>query len=120
MIRKRIQAFRFAFKGLLDVWRTQANMRIHAAAAAAAIALGFCFQITAVEWCIVALAIGAVLIAEAINTALEYLTDLASPDIHPLAGKAKDAAAAAVLIAAAVSVAIGCIIFIPHFARLLN
>ncbi|MBX2926213.1 MAG: diacylglycerol kinase family protein [Saprospiraceae bacterium] len=120
MIRKRIQTFRYAFNGLADVFRTQANMRIHAAAAAAAICLGLFFKITAVEWCMVALAIGMVLLAEVFNTAIEYLTDLASPDMHPLAGKAKDAAAAAVLIAAAVSAVIGCIIFLPHFVRLLN
>lgn len=120
MIRRRIQAFRFAFKGLADVFRTQANMRIHAAAAAAAVGLGLFFKITSVEWCMVALVIGIVLVAEVFNTALEYLTDLTSPDIHPLAGKAKDAAAAAVLIAAAASLVVGCIIFLPHFIRLLN
>jgi len=120
MIRKRIQAFRYAFNGLADVFRTQANMRIHAVAAAMAVGLGLCFKITALEWGMAALAIGMVLMAEVMNTALEYLTDLVSPDIHPLAGKAKDAAAAAVLIAAAVSAVVGCLIFIPHFIRLLN
>jgi len=120
MIKSRLASFRFAFKGLADVYRSQPNMRIHLLAAAAVIALGLFFRISSVEWCILALTIGVVCVAELLNTALEYLTDLVSPDFHPLAGKAKDAAAAAVLVASIASVVVGCIIFIPQIVRLLK
>ena len=65
------------------------------------------------EWCWITLAIGLVLLAEMFNTAIEYLTDLASPEIHPLAKKTKDVASGAVLIAALVAVVIGLLIFLP-------
>ena len=62
--------------------------------------------------------IALVISLEAVNTALEYLTDLVSPERHPLAGKAKDVAAAAVLIAAIGSAIVGLLIFVPKFSRL--
>jgi diacylglycerol kinase (ATP) len=68
----------------------------------------------------VVLAIAIVWTAEALNTALEYLTDLASPDYHPLAGRAKDVAAGAVLISALGAAAIGLIVFGPHLLKLLG
>ena len=66
------------------------------------------------EWCAVLFAIALVWVAEALNTALERLTDLASPEFHPLAGKAKDMAAGAVLLAVAGAVLIGIVIFGPR------
>jgi hypothetical protein len=64
------------------------------------------------------MSIAFVLSAEAMNTALEYLTDLVSPDPHPLAGKAKDVAAAAVLIAAFSAIIVGLILFLPKLSAL--
>ena len=75
---------------------------------------GFFFRISLTEWCLVLLAIGLVLAAEAFNTALEYLTNLVSPDYHPLAGKAKDIAAGAVLILTLISVLVGVLVFFPR------
>lgn len=66
------------------------------------------------EWLAVILCFALVIGLEAVNTALEYLTDLVSPDYHPLAGKTKDVAAAAVLIAALGAVAVGLLVFVPH------
>ena len=66
------------------------------------------------------MAVMAVWTAEALNTALELLTDIASPTFNPIAGKAKDVAAGAVLITAVASFAIGLIIFWPHYAKLLS
>lgn len=98
---------------MADLFRTQPNARIHAAAAAAAIGLGAYFQISRSEWAVVSLCIALVLSLEALNTAIEHLTDLASPDYHPLAGKAKDVAAAAVLIGAIGAAVAGGLIFFP-------
>lgn len=67
----------------------------------------------------VALCIALVLSLEALNTAVEHLTDLVSPDYHPLAGKAKDVAAAAVLIAAMGAIVAGGLIFLPKIVALL-
>ena len=76
--------------------------------------LGIQFNLNASEWCWVILAVISVWIAESLNTAFEFLTDIASPNFHPLAKKAKDVAAGAVLIAAIGSVLIGIVIFYPH------
>jgi len=112
-LQKRADSFRYAFQGLADLLRSQPNARIHLAMAIAAIVGGFYFNISRTEWIALVLCIALVFALEAVNTALEYLTDLVSPDFHPLAGKAKDAAAAAVLLAAAGAVAVGLIIFLP-------
>jgi diacylglycerol kinase (ATP) len=75
---------------------------------------GAVLGLSRLEWCAVVLAVVAVWTAEALNTALEFLVDLASPELHPLAGKAKDAAAGAVLVTAAGAVVIGLLVFGPH------
>ena len=93
--------------------RTQPNARIHLAAAAAVAAAGAYFGLSRLEWAVVALCVVVVFGLEAVNTALEYLTDLVSPQRHPLAGKAKDVAAAAVLIAAIGAITAGLLIFLP-------
>ncbi len=119
-MKNRLRSFVFAARGLAEVWRSQPNMRIHLAAAALAIGLGGWLQLSFSEWCILALAIGAVLAAECFNTALEHLTNLVSPEFHPLAGKAKDAAAAAVLVAAIAAACVGVGLFLPRLWRFLN
>lgn len=113
-IRKRIRSFGYAFEGMRTLVRDEHNARIHLAATVAAVALGLVFGISRWEWCAVALCIGAVLMAEAMNSAVEALADLVSPEFHPLVKKAKDVAAAGVLFMALASVAVGLIVFIPH------
>ena len=113
--RKRVHSFRYAFQGLADLIRSQPNARIHVLVAAAVTALGCWYRISRLVWAAIISSIPLVLAMEAVNTALEYLTDLVSPDYHPLAGKAKDAAAAAVLLSAMGAVIVGLVIFIPHF-----
>jgi diacylglycerol kinase (ATP) len=109
-----LRSFAHAFAGLRTFLATQRNARIHAVAAAGAVALGVLADLTRPEWCAIVLAIALVLATEALNTALEFLADAASPDFHPLVKKAKDVAAAAVLIAAAAAVVVGVLIFRPH------
>ncbi len=93
--------------------RTQRNAWIHAAATLCAIAFGLWLGLDRVEWAVIALTIGLVWMAEFINTALEAVVDLASPDIHPLAKVGKDVGAAAVLVAAITSVVVGLLILGP-------
>jgi diacylglycerol kinase (ATP) len=93
---------------------SQHNAWIHAAATVVVISLGLYFRVTRAEWCWIILAMMSVWTAEALNTAFEFLTDVAVPEFHPLAEKAKDVAAGAVLIAAIGSVFIGVIVFGPH------
>ena len=109
----RVASFGFALRGLRILVATQANARIHAVATVLTVGAGFWFALTRMEWCAVIAAIGLVWTAEGLNTALEFLTDLVSPEQHPLAGKAKDVAAGAVLAASITAVVIGAIIFGP-------
>ena len=94
--------------------QSQHNAWLHAAATIAVCVVAAGFQVTRIEWCLIVLSMMSVWTAEAFNTALECLTDLASPELHPLAGKAKDVAAAAVLITAVGAATIGVVVFIPH------
>jgi diacylglycerol kinase len=112
-LQKRVASFRFALNGLADLFGSQPNARIHLVAAAVAVAAGVYFEIGRTEWIAVTFCVVLVLSLEAVNTAIEYLTDLVSPAVHPLAGKAKDVAAAAVLLAAMGAVVVGGIIFLP-------
>jgi diacylglycerol kinase (ATP) len=113
-IRKRLRSFGYAFRGIALLLLTQPNARIHLVATICVILAGWYFGITAAEWVALVLAMSMVWVAEALNTALEFLTDLVSPGHHDLAGRAKDVAAGAVLLAAVCAVAIGGIIFLPY------
>jgi len=117
-LKKRAASFQYAFQGLIDLFKTQPNARIHLLATMLVVSAGFYFQISRTEWMAVSLCIALVISLEAANTALEYLTNLVSPAYHPLAGKAKDAAAAAVLVAAISAVTVGTMIFLPHILDL--
>jgi len=85
-------------------------MRIHAAIAALVVVGGILVRLPLVGWAVVALAMGLVLVAELLNTALEAVVDLVSPEQHRLAKLAKDCAAAAVLVAALAAVAAGLLV----------
>jgi diacylglycerol kinase (ATP) len=118
VIRGRIASFAHAFRGALALLATQPNARIHAAAAAAALGLAAALRVSAGEWAALALAIALVSTAEAFNTALEALCDVASPRPHPLVRRAKDVAAAAVLFASAGALAVAIAVFGPRLAAL--
>jgi diacylglycerol kinase len=115
---KRVQAFGHALRGVKTFFASQWHARFHAVAAAVAVTLGFLLGLTEGEWCCVVFAITIVLASEAVNTAMEFITDRISPEHHPLSGKAKDVAAAAVLISATGAAAIGAIIFAPKIWQL--
>jgi diacylglycerol kinase len=82
--------------------------------------LSLIFGVTSIEWEILVLTIVLVLVGEGINTAIEHTIDLTVHHVDPLARTAKDIGAAAVLIAAAISVAIGCFLFLPKLIALLH
>ena len=113
-LRRRLHAFIYAGRGIIDLFRHTPNARIHLAAASVVIATAAYVEVSRAEWYWLIACIGAVLVAEAFNTAIEYLTDLVSPDYHPLAGKTKDVAAGAVLLAAITAAVIGAIILGPY------
>lgn len=117
--RARYRTFLHAARGLAILLRTQWNARIHLACALVVVAVSFWLGLSAIEWSLIVFAIGFVWVTEALNTAIEFLVDLASPEIHPLAGKAKDVAAGAVLAAALVAVVIGLIVLGPKVLALL-
>jgi diacylglycerol kinase (ATP) len=116
----RIRSFKFAFEGIWTMLKSQQNAWIHACATIGVVTTGFLLGVSASEWCWLVLAIIAVWTAEALNTAFEFLADVASPEFHPLVKKAKDVAAGAVLISAIGAVAIGLIILGPHVLELMK
>ncbi|WP_316248056.1 diacylglycerol kinase family protein [Hymenobacter sp. BT491] len=118
LLRRRAASFGHAFRGVTAALRSEVHLQFHAAATVVVIGLGFYFTISSTEWALVALAVGTVWSAELANTAIEALTDLVSPEYHPLAGKAKDVAAGAVLVAALGAVVVGALIFGPRLAHL--
>lgn len=109
-----LRSFVYAWDGVRYVVRTQRNMRVHLTLGALAVALGAYLRITPVEWALVFVAIALVLVFEMMNTVVESIVDLASPQYHPLAKVAKDVAAGAVLLNAVLSVIIALFVFIPH------
>lgn len=109
----RRHSFRNAFAGWWFVIRTQRNAWIHTVASIVVILAAFWLQLSLGNWALVIIAIAMVWTAEFLNTALEAVVDLASPDHHDLARIGKDVGAAAVLIAAASSALIGLLVLGP-------
>jgi len=116
----RVQSFRYAARGVRLMLRSQHNAWLHAVASCCVLIVGGLALLSTAEWCWIILAIMAVWTAEALNTALELLADVASPEFHPLVGQAKDVAAGGVLLAAFGAAIIGLLILGPHLAGLLR
>jgi len=116
----RIRSVAFALRGIRIMLASQHNAWIHAMATLVVVVAGLVLGLSWAEWCWIVLAVVAVWTAEALNTAFEFLTDVASPNFHPIAGKAKDVAAGAVLLAAVGAVIIGTLVFGPKVWVLLQ
>ena len=108
------ESFACAFRGIAALLKSEVHARIHLVATIVVIALGWWCHIAPGEWIAVILSIGLVWVAEALNTAIEYVADLAHPDEHPEVKKLKDLAAASVLFASVVALAVGLIVFWPR------
>ena len=115
-LKDRIKSFSYAFAGIRLMIVSQHNAWVHVLATIVITAMGIFFKISDMEWIVLIGITSGVWIAEALNTSLEFLCDVASPDFHPLVEKAKDVAAGAVLIAAIAALIIGAIIFAPYLA----
>ncbi|HEU5147882.1 MAG TPA: diacylglycerol kinase family protein [Chryseosolibacter sp.] len=109
--RRFLKGFTYAGQGIKTSIREQRNLKVQSGVALIVVAAGFYFRITIIEWCLILFAIALVMGLEMMNSAVESLVDLVSPDYKPLAGRVKDMAAGAVLFAAILAAAIGALIF---------
>jgi diacylglycerol kinase (ATP) len=118
-LKSRIGSFRFALNGIRSLLKYEHNSRIHFIAAIITIVLGIIFSISLSEWAIVLIVIGIVFITELFNSSIESLADRIDPEWNEEIRKAKDYAAAAVLVSAVIAASAGCLIFIPKLLALL-
>ena len=112
---RRLRSFRHALHGMAYFVRSQPHALIHLLATVLVIRFGWWMKVTREEWMILVVAIGLVWIAEAMNTAVETLADAVHPEQSPLIGRAKDVAAASVLISAGIATVLGAFVFGPRF-----
>ncbi|MDZ7385962.1 MAG: diacylglycerol kinase family protein [candidate division KSB1 bacterium] len=117
-LRQRARSFRYAFRGLAILVREEHNARIHLVAAIGVIAAGVLFRLSRWEWVAVTLAIGLVFSFELLNSALERLADVVSPERSEAIGKIKDLSAAGVLMSALTALVIGLWVFVPKIVAL--
>jgi diacylglycerol kinase (ATP) len=119
-LKSRLASFKFAFNGLRLLLRNEHNSRIHLVAAVITAITGFLLKIDRLEWIVLAIVIALVFITELFNSSLESVCDVADNNYNEKIGRAKDYAAAAVLIAAIISVIAGGLIFIPKIVEILK
>ena len=112
------QALSNAARGLRYGVRCERNVRIDCCFAVLALVLAAIFRVSPEQWLAIVICIAVVVAFELVNTAVETLTDLASPQFHPLAGRAKDCAAAACLVVSDCALVVGMIIFVPYVVHL--
>lgn len=115
----RTRSFVYAWQGIKSLVIGEHNARIHLFATVCVVVAGGLLRLSTLEWAVVALCIGGVFMAEALNSAVEALCDKVSPDYDPLIGKAKDLAAGAVLLFVGGAVVAGVCIFVPKLLMLL-
>lgn len=118
-LKKRVFSFKCAFKGIATAFKEEAHMKIHVLALILVALAGWLFSISSMEWIACFFCFGIVISAELFNSAIEAIVDKVSPEHHPLAGKAKDIGAGAVLVVSMVSAVVGGIIFFPKVWNLL-
>lgn len=110
------KSFSFAIEGIKDTFKKEPNIRIHFFVSALVILFALFFRFSPSEWLMLIITIFIVLILELINTAIESLVNLVSPDISPEAKVVKDISAASVLMGAALSIIVGAILFLPKIS----
>jgi len=115
--KRRAKSFLYAFRGAKHLLSTQHNAWLHAVSTVGVVFAALLLHVSKGDWVLLIIAMALVWMAEAMNTAIEFLADEISEEHREKIGKAKDVAAFAVLISAIASVAIGAIVFIPHIAR---
>lgn len=115
----RAESFTHAFRGICVLVKSTHNFWVHIFFSIIVIILGYILKISPIEWVLITLSIGFVMVSEAFNTAIEIDIDLTSPNYHPYARDTKDVAAGAVLISAIISIIVGLIIFLPKIMILI-
>jgi diacylglycerol kinase len=111
----RIKSFGYAWEGIVFMLKTQHNAWLHAAASVCVVSAGFYCRLKIEDWRWIVVAIAMVWMAEAFNTAVEYVCDVVSPSYSEAVKHAKDIAAGAVLICAMSALVIGVLVFFPYF-----
>lgn len=119
-LKERFRSFQYAFSGIRFLIKNEHNSRIHLLLGIIAIISGLIFNITRFEWILLIIVIGVVFISELFNSALEVLADFVNPEWNEKIRQVKDLSAAAVLFAAACSVLVGALMFIPYILDLLK
>ena len=117
-IKRFFKSFGYAAKGIFSAFKTEQNLLVQLIVGIITIVLGIVLKVSTVELLVIILAIGLVMSMEFVNTSIEYVVDMAMPEIHPLAKSSKDIAAAAVLFSAITAFVIGLIIFVPKIIDL--
>ena len=115
---KLYKSFGYAFEGIINTIIHERNMQIHCCVTLLVVIFGFLLKISLAEWMVCLLLFALVLSLELVNTAMEAVVDLATSERKPLAKKAKDAAAGAVLVSAIIAAVLGGIIFFPKLGEL--
>ncbi|WP_188453625.1 diacylglycerol kinase family protein [Virgibacillus oceani] len=118
--KKRSIGFIYAWNGLANMIKSERNFQIHIFSAVIVIVIGFIVRLSTLEWSIVLLVIGFVLVTEMVNTAIEKIIDYLKPDIHPDAKMIKDVAAGAVLVSAIIAAIVGFLIFLPKLISIMR
>jgi diacylglycerol kinase (ATP) len=118
-VRRTLYSFRHAGRGFAWAFSSQANVRVHLVAAAVVLVAALLLRFSSIEFVGLVLCFAIVIAAELFNTALEVLIDYAWPEHHPMIGRAKDVAAAAVLVAAVGAAVVGVLLFARHIFHLL-
>ena len=108
-----VKSFKFAADGIKEAFQNESNMKVHFILMILAIILGILLKLSSVEWAILVITIGLVLMLEFINTSLEQIVDIVSPEKQEKAKIAKDVAAAGVLVSAIVAVLVACFLLLP-------
>ncbi|PWK29310.1 undecaprenol kinase/diacylglycerol kinase (ATP) [Arcicella aurantiaca] len=119
-IQKFLKSVPFAWEGIITLFKSENNAKIHLLAVVVVVISGFLIGFSEAEWLAIILTMSGVLALEAVNTAIEALVDLASPAFHPLAKKAKDVAAGAVLLFVFGALVVAGIILWNHFSYIIS
>lgn len=114
------KSFSFAFAGIKQAFREEPNFRIHVIIALIAVGMAIYLNFTLIEWVILFFTVATVIVAELINTAVESLVDIVSPDVQPEAKIAKDVLAAAVFVTALLAIVVGFLLFLPKIILLIQ
>ncbi|HLE49470.1 MAG TPA: diacylglycerol kinase family protein [Patescibacteria group bacterium] len=115
-----LKSFSYAFQGLNTALKNEPNFRIHLSFSVFALILGLILKLNLLEWLFLTFTIFFVLVLELLNTVLEAIVNTTSPEVNPYAKIAKDVAAACVLLAAAMSIIVGIVLFLPKIITILT